>query len=331
MARAPLQDGHGRKIADLRLSVTDRCNFRCQYCMPAEGLPWLERKEILTFEEIERIVVLLGDMGVRDLRLTGGEPLVRRDFPALAAQLCAIDALAEVSVTTNGYLLERDAEALVGAGIDRFNVSIDSLQRDRFFEMTRRDALPRVLAGLETLARYPEAHPIKVNAVAMRGFTEDEVLPFARFAREHPYEVRFIEFMPLDADHQWTPDAVLTGDEVRAAIEKEFPLEPTPREPHATARVYRFADGRGSIGFINPVSEPFCGDCDRIRLTADGKLRTCLFSLNETDLREPLRAGASDAELDELIRNAVWRKELKHHVGEAGFRQPPRTMSAIGG
>ena len=211
MARAPLQDGHGRKIADLRLSVTDRCNFRCQYCMPAEGLPWLERKEILTFEEIERIVVLLGDMGVRDLRLTGGEPLVRRDFPALAAQLCAIDALAEVSVTTNGYLLERDAEALVRAGVDRFNVSIDSLQRDRFFEMTRRDALPRVLAGLETLARFPEAHPIKVNAVAMRGFTEDEALPFARFARTHPYEVRFIEFMPLDADHAWDRDRVLTG------------------------------------------------------------------------------------------------------------------------
>ena len=178
MARAPLQDGHGRKIADLRLSVTDRCNFRCQYCMPAEGLPWLERKEILTFEEIERIVVLLADMGVRDLRLTGGEPLVRRDFPALAAQLCAIDALAEVSVTTNGYLLERDAEALVRAGVDRFNVSIDSLQRDRFFEMTRRDALPRVLVGLETLARFPDAHPIKVNAVAMRGFTEQEALPF---------------------------------------------------------------------------------------------------------------------------------------------------------
>src|ERR671931_1792613 len=331
MARAPLQDGHGRKIADLRLSVTDRCNFRCQYCMPAEGLPWLERKEILTFEEIERIVVLLADMGVRDLRLTGGEPLVRRDFPALAGQLCAIDALAEVSVTTNGYLLERDAEALVRAGVDRFNVSIDSLQRDRFFEMTRRDALPRVLRGLETLARFPEAHPIKVNAVAMRGFTEDQVLPFARFAREHPYEVRFIEFMPLDADHAWTPDSVLTGEEIRAAIGAVHPLEPEPREPSATARVYHFADGRGSIGFINPVSEPFCGDCNRIRLTAEGKLRTCLFSLHETDLRAPLRDGAADDELEAIVREAVWRKELKHHVSEPGFRQPPRTMSAIGG
>jgi len=256
---------------------------------------------------------------------------VRRDFPRLVRMLCQIEDLADVSVTTNGFLLERDAEALVDAGVNRFNVSLDSLQRDRFFEMTRRDALPRVLRGLEHLATFPEAHPIKVNAVAMRGFTEDEVLPFAAFAREHPYEVRFIEFMPLDADHAWTPDRVLTGDEIRAAIDAVFPLEPEPREPSATARVYRFADGQGRIGFINPVSEPFCGDCDRIRITADGKLRTCLFSLNETDLRATLRSGASDAELERVIRDAVWRKELKHHVNEPGFIQPARTMSAIGG
>jgi GTP 3',8-cyclase len=331
MARAPLEDGHGRRIADLRLSVTDRCNFRCQYCMPAEGLPWLERDDILSFEEIERLVALLAEMGVGDLRLTGGEPLVRRDFPVLAARVCAIDALTEVSVTTNGYLLERDAEALVRAGIDRFNVSIDSLQRDRFFEMTRRDALPRVLHGLEALARFPEAHPIKVNAVAMRGFTEDEVLPFARFAREHPYEVRFIEFMPLDADRAWDRDRVLTGAEIRAQIETVWSLEPEKREPSATARVYRFADGRGRIGFINPVSEPFCGDCNRIRLTADGRLRTCLFSLNETDLRGPLRAGATDDDLEQIVRDAVWRKELKHHVNDPGFVQPARSMSQIGG
>jgi len=331
MARAPLVDGHGRRIADLRLSVTDRCNFRCQYCMPAEGLPWLEREEILSFEEIERLVALLADMGVTELRLTGGEPLVRRDFPALAARLCAIEALDEVSVTTNGFLLERDAEALVRAGIDRFNVSIDSLQRDRFFEMTRRDALPRVLRGLEVLAGFPEAHPIKVNAVAMRGFTEDEVLPFARFAREHPYEVRFIEFMPLDADHAWDRDRMLSGAEVRAAVEEHFALEPEPREPSATARVYRFADGRGRIGFINPVSEPFCGDCNRIRLTADGRLRTCLFSLEETDLRAPMRAGCDDDELGRIVREAVWRKELKHGVNDPGFVQPRRSMSQIGG
>ncbi|HEV2814639.1 MAG TPA: GTP 3',8-cyclase MoaA [Solirubrobacteraceae bacterium] len=329
MRREQLIDGHGRAIGDLRLSVTDRCNFRCQYCMPAEGLPWLDRSEVLSFEEIARLVALFASMGVRDLRLTGGEPLVRRDFPTLAAML--VPLVDEVSVTTNGFLLERDAEALVRAGVARFNVSIDSLQRDRFFEITRRDALARVLTGLETLGRFPEAHPIKVNAVGLRGFTETEVLPFAEFAREHPYEVRFIEFMPLDADRAWDMDKVLTGEEIRAAIHAVHPLEPEPREPHATARVFRFADGKGRIGFINPVSEPFCGDCNRIRLTAEGKLRTCLFSINETDLRTPLRAGASDAELERIVRDAVWRKELKHRVNEPGFVQPPRSMSAIGG
>ncbi len=329
--RTPLVDGHGRRIEDVRISVTDRCNFRCQYCMPAEGLPWLERSGVLTFEEIERIVGLLVQMGVHDVRLTGGEPLVRRDFPQLAARLAALPGLQDLSVTTNGYLLERDADALVAAGVHRFNVSIDSLQRDRFFELTRRDALPQVLAGIEKLARHPEAHPIKINAVAIRGFTEEEALPFARFAREHPYEVRFIEFMPLDADRNWTPESVLSGAEIRAAIGAVYPLEPVQREPSATARVYRFADGQGQIGFIDPVSDPFCGDCNRIRLTADGKLRTCLFSLNETDLRTPLRGGCTDDELDAIIRAAVWKKELKHRVNEDGFIQPLRTMSAIGG
>jgi cyclic pyranopterin phosphate synthase len=331
MPREPLIDGHGRRIADVRVSVTDRCNFRCQYCMPAEGLPWLEREAVLSFEEIVRLTTILAEMGVHDVRLTGGEPLVRRDFPTLAGMLAGIPGVEDLSVTTNGYLLERDAEALVRAGINRFNVSIDSLQRDRFFAMTRRDALPRVLRGLEVLAQFPEAHPIKVNAVAMRGFTEAEALPFAEFARSYPYEVRFIEFMPLDADHNWTPDSVLSGDEIRAAISAVHPLEPEAREAHATARVYRFADGQGKIGFINPVSEPFCDDCNRIRLTADGKLRTCLFSLNETDLRAPLRSGASDDEVAEVIRAAVWRKELKHRVNDAGFVQPERSMSAIGG
>jgi len=331
MKREPLRDGHGRLIGDLRVSVTDRCNFRCQYCMPAEGLPWLERAEILTFEEITRLVGLLAEMGVHDVRLTGGEPLVRKQFPRLAQMLAEIDAVHDLSVTTNGFLLERDAEALVRAGINRFNVSIDSLQRDRFFELTRRDALPQVLRGLECLAQFPEAHPIKINAVAIRGFTEDEAIPLAEFARRTPYEVRFIEFMPLDADHAWNEDQVLTGAEIRDAIDAVYPLEPQPREPHATARVYRFADGNGKIGFINPVSEPFCSDCDRIRLTADGHLRTCLFSLNETDLRGPLRDGADDDELARIIRDAVWLKELKHHVGEPGFIQPARSMSAIGG
>jgi GTP 3',8-cyclase len=329
--REPLFDGHGRRIGDLRVSVTDRCNFRCQYCMPAEGLPWLERSEILTFEEIERLVSMFVSMGVGDVRLTGGEPLVRRDFPQLVSMLSRIEGLHDLSVTTNGYLLERDAEALVEAGIQRVNVSIDSLQRDKFFEMTRRDALPQVLRGLDALAQHPEVHPIKVNAVAMRGFTEGEAVRFAEFARSTSFQVRFIEFMPLDADHAWSADSVLPGDELRALIHAVHPLEELPREPSATARVFRFTDGTGEIGFINPVSEPFCADCNRVRLTAEGKLRTCLFSLHETDLREPLRSGAGDEELETLIRNAVWRKELKHHVGEKGFRQPARSMSAIGG
>ncbi|HEY3728411.1 MAG TPA: GTP 3',8-cyclase MoaA [Solirubrobacteraceae bacterium] len=331
MSAEPLRDGHGRLIGDLRVSVTDRCNFRCQYCMPAEGLPWLERAEILTFEEIARLVRMFVSLGVHDVRLTGGEPLVRREFPKLARMLSEIEDLADLSVTTNGFLLGRDAERLVAAGIKRFNVSVDSLQRDRFYELTRRDALDQVLSGLEKLASFPQAHPIKINAVAIRGFTEEEVLPFAELARHTPYQVRFIEFMPLDADRAWTPDQVLTGAEIRAAIEAVYPLEPQPREPSATARVYRFADGQGRIGFINPVSEPFCGDCNRVRLTADGRLRTCLFSLNETDLRSPLRKGVGDAELEQIIRDAVWRKELKHHVGERGFVQPARSMSAIGG
>ena len=223
----PLRDGHGRLIGDVRVSVTDRCNFRCQYCMPAEGLPWLERREILTFEEIARLIGLLARMGVHDVRVTGGEPLVRREFPHLASMLSGLDGVHDLALTTNGFRLERDAEALVRAGVNRFNVSVDSLQRDRFYELTRRDALPRVLAGLEALAAFPEAHPIKINAVAIRGFTEEEVLPFAKLARRTPYEVRFIEFMPLDADRAWTPAQVLTGREIRAAINAVYPLGPS--------------------------------------------------------------------------------------------------------
>jgi cyclic pyranopterin phosphate synthase len=299
--------------------------------MPADGLPWLERDAVLRFEEIERLVRVFASMGVTDLRLTGGEPLVRRDFPKLVAMLARVDGVHDLSLTTNGYLLERDAAALVEAGVNRVNVSIDSLQRDRFFQMTRRDSLPQVLRGLEALAAHPEVHPIKVNAVALRDFTEREAIPFAEFARSSAFQVRFIEFMPLDADHAWSQDQVLTGEELRAIIDAVYPLVELPREPSATARVFRFRDGDGEIGFINPVSEPFCSDCNRVRLTADGKLRTCLFSVNETDLREPLRTGASDDEIAAMVRDAVWRKELKHHVGEKGFRQPPRTMSAIGG
>ena len=276
--REPLRDGHGRLIGDLRLSVVDRCNFRCQYCMPADGLPWLDRSEILTFEENQRLVALLASMGVSDLRLTGGEPLVRREFPKLVSMLRGIEGLREISVTTNGYLLERDAEALVSAGVDRFNVSVDSLARDAFFKITRRDALAQVMRGLEAIAAFPEVRPIKVNAIAMRDFTEQRGDAFLRAGRSTDYQVRFIEFMPLDADRDWKPDAVLTGAEIREIAESVVRARGGPREPHATARVYRFADGAGEIGFINPVSEPFCADCNRIRLTSDGKLRTCLFS-----------------------------------------------------
>ncbi len=331
MSQDPLRDAHGRLISDLRVSVTDRCNFRCQYCMPAEGMPWLDRADVLSFEEIKRLVRLFAALGVTDVRLTGGEPLVRRDFPRLVGMLAAVEGLEDLSLTTNGYLLERDADELVAAGIGRVNVSIDSLQRDRFFQITRRDSLAQVLRGLEALARHPEVHPIKVNAVAMRGFSEEEAIPFADFARSTAFQVRFIEFMPLDADREWASDAVLSGEELRSIVDAVHPLEERPREPHATARVYRFRDGRGEIGFVNPVSDPFCGDCNRIRLTAEGRLRTCLFSHHETDLRDPLRAGASDGELELVVREAVWRKELKHRVNEPGFTPPPRSMSAIGG
>jgi cyclic pyranopterin phosphate synthase len=326
-----LEDAHGRTIGDLRVSVTDRCNFRCRYCMPAEGLPWIPRDEVLSFEEIERLVRLLVDLGVTDVRLTGGEPLVRREFPALVGRLAAIEGIEDLSLTTNGYLLAAQAADLVAAGIGRVNVSIDSLARARFFEITRRDALDRVLAGLDAIAAYPQVSPVKVNAVPMPDLGRDDVLRFCDLARDRGFQVRFIEFMPLDGDRAWRAADVLTGAEVRAMIEATHLLRERPREAHATARVYEFADGRGEIGFVNPVSEPFCGDCNRLRLTADGKLRTCLFSLHETDLRGPLRAGADNAELEQIVRDAVWRKELKHRIDEPGFRPPARTMSAIGG
>src|SRR3954469_5075460 len=327
----PLVDGHGRAIGDVRISVTDRCNFRCQYCMPAEGLPWLNRSELLSYEEITRLVRILAAMGVHDVRLTGGEPLVRRELWRLVERLSAIDAGQGLSLTTNGYLLARQVDDLVRAGLKRINVSLDSLAPDRFFQLTRRDSLAQVLEGLDAAEAHPELRPIKVNVVALKDFTEDEVVRFAEFARRTPYVVRFIEFMPLDADRSWSADKVLPNEEIRRLINEAYPLEAVGRDRHGTSRRWRFADGQGEIGFISPVSEPFCGDCNRIRLTAEGMLRTCLFSLNETDLREPMRAGASDADLEAIIRDAVWRKELKHHIGDEGFIQPARSMSRIGG
>ena len=316
----PLVDSWDRQIASVRVSVTDKCNFRCRYCMPAEGLEWLGRDELLTFEEMARLVGVLARMGVSEVRLTGGEPLARRDLPTLVSMLAGIPGVDDLSLTTNGVLLPRFCGPLVQAGLRRLNVSLDSLSHVRFAEITRRDALDKVLAGLAEAERYPELRPIKVNCVAIRGFTEEEVPALAELARRKPYVVRFIEFMPLDADKAWKEDDVLTGGEIRALIEERWgPLVEIPAKPSSTARRYRFADGAGEIGFVNPVSEPFCSSCDRIRLTADGKLRTCLFSRREWDLKEPLRAGASDAELEQAIRFAVRHKELKHKINDAGF------------
>jgi cyclic pyranopterin phosphate synthase len=327
----PLIDGHGRPIGDVRISVTDRCNFRCQYCMPAEGLPWLKRDSLLSYEEIARLVALFSSMGVHDVRLTGGEPLVRRELWRLVEMLSGIEDVHDLSLTTNGYLLKAQVGDLVRAGLKRVNVSLDSLAPDRFFQLTRRDSLAQVLEGLEAAEAHPELRPIKVNVVALKDFTEDEVVRFADFARRTPYVVRFIEFMPLDADRTWSADKVLPNAEIRRLINGVYPLEAVGRERHGTSRRWRFADGQGEIGFISPVTESFCGDCNRIRLTAEGMLRTCLFSLNETDLRTPMREGASDAEIESIVRDAVWRKELKHHIGDEGFVQPARSMSRIGG
>jgi cyclic pyranopterin phosphate synthase len=327
----PLRDSWGREIKSLRVSVTDKCNFRCRYCMPAEGLEWLDRDEVLSFEEIQRLVRVLASMGVDEVRLTGGEPLVRRDLPVLVGMLAQTPGVRDLSLTTNGVLLDRFAEPLVEAGLRRLNVSLDSLSHIRFAEITRRDALDRVLAGLAEAERYPQLRPIKVNCVAIRGFTEEEVPALAELARRKPYVVRFIEFMPLDADQAWKGDDVLTGGEIRALIEERWPLEELPAKPSSTARRFRFADGAGEIGFVNPVSEPFCSTCDRIRLTADGQLRTCLFSRREWDLKTPLRDGSSDERLEELIRFAIAHKELKHKINDAGFVRASRSMSQIGG
>jgi len=328
----PLRDSWGREIKSVRVSVTDKCNFRCTYCMPAEGLEWLGRDAILTFEETARLARLFAQLGVEEVRLTGGEPLVRRDLPVLVEMLARIEGVTDLSLTTNGVLLDRYAKPLVDAGLQRLNVSLDSLNHVRFAEITRRDALDAVLRGLEEAERYPELRPIKINCVAVKGFTETEVPALAELARRKPYVVRFIEFMPLDADEAWREDDVLTGGEIRSIIEElHGPLEELPAKASSTARRFRFADGAGELGFVNPVSEPFCSSCDRIRLTADGQLRTCLFSRREWDLKTPLRSGAGDDELIELIRFAVRHKELKHKINDPGFTRASRSMSQIGG
>jgi cyclic pyranopterin phosphate synthase len=329
----PLVDSYGRRIKSMRISITDKCNFRCTYCMPAEGLPWLKKAEILSYEEIERIVRVAVSIGIEQIRLTGGEPLVRRDVPELVRSLRKLEGLHSLSLTTNGILLKQQARALAEAGLNRINVSMDSLVREKFAKLTRRDQLVGVLAGLEELEKYPSIHPIKVNAVAIRDFSEEEVLDFVKLARNKAYVMRWIEFMPLDADQIWRKEDILTGAELKAIIEKAYgPLvQITTGDPSETARRYTFSDGIGEVGFINPVSEPFCASCDRIRLTADGQLRTCLFATEETDLRAVIRSNASDEDLAATIRQAVWHKELKHYIGDKRFKRSNRSMSMIGG
>jgi cyclic pyranopterin phosphate synthase len=300
--------------------------------MPEEGMQWLKRESILSFDEIERVARIAVDLGIKEIRLTGGEPTLRPNLPELVARLSRLP-LRSLSLTTNGFLLRSMARPLAEAGLKRINVSLDTLQHDRFHQIARRRGLDEVLAGLEELERYPTIAPIKVNVVAMRDFTEDEVVAFAKLARRKPYVIRFIEFMPLDADGNWQREQVLTGNEIKAIIERDFmPMRPLETEPSSTSRSFTFADGVGELGFINPVSQPFCGTCNRIRLTADGQLRTCLFSIDEWDLRGPLRAGASDDAVAQAMIDAVAHKELKHKINEgAAFQRASRSMSQIGG
>jgi cyclic pyranopterin phosphate synthase len=329
-SNASLVDAFGRVATDLRVSVIDRCNFRCRYCMPAEGLPWLARDETLTADEIERLVRLFVGLGVRAIKFTGGEPTVRPDLPDLVRRVRAIRSDLDLSLTTNGYLLDRLAGPLRAAGLDRVTVSCDSLMAHRFAEMTRRDALGRVTAGMRA-ASSAGFSPIKVNCVVIRGSNEDEVVDFARLARRTGYGVRFIEYMPLDADRKWDRSNVMPSSDVFDAISRTFPLAPV-RGRGGAATMFRFADDApGAVGFISSVTEPFCESCDRLRLTADGRLLACLFALEDTDLRTPLRAGASDADLSQLIRHGVSAKWAGHRINQPDFARPTRSMSMIGG
>ena len=330
-----LIDKHGRLVRDLRISVTDRCNFRCTYCMPAEGMTWLDRSEVLTFEEIERVSrICVERFGIDSLRLTGGEPTVRAHLPRLIQQLAALrladGSKPDIALTTNGATLRNIAGELRDAGLDRINVSLDSLQADRFLAMTRRDELANVLAGIAE-AKDAGFDLIKVNAVVERGANDDEVLDIARYGRDNGIEVRFIEFMPLDASNIWERNKVVTQDEIVAAIAAEFPLEIMPARGAAPADRWRYLDGKGTVGVIPSVSKPFCADCDRVRLTSDGQFRTCLFATDEFDLRSLLRNGATDDEISQLIIDAVGTKWAGHQINQVNFIRPNRSMSQIGG
>lgn len=329
--RAPLTDSHGRTVRDLRISVTDRCNLRCVYCMPAEGMPWLPHDDILRYEEITRLARVCLECGVTGIRLTGGEPTVRKDLATLVRMLGALRPGLDLSLTTNGLELPRMAEALRDAGLVRVNVSLDTLVRERFEAIARRDRLADTLAGLAA-AKRAGFTPIKINAVLMRGFNDDEAVPLARWARDEGFELRFIEWMPLDFQRGWDRTRLVTADETLDAIGAAFPIEPVADDdPSAPARTFRYRDGGGRVGVIASITRPFCGQCDRIRLTADGQIRTCLFALREYDLRGALRSGADDDAIEALLRAAVARKDPGHLVNSDAFVQPKRGMSAIGG
>jgi cyclic pyranopterin phosphate synthase len=337
-----LVDPFGRTVRDLRISVTDRCNFRCTYCMPAEGLQWLPREEILTFEEIERLArVCVEHFGVDGLRLTGGEPTVRAHLPVLVEKLSRLrvpaDAVSpyagrkpDVSITTNGATFRLLAHELRDAGLDRVNISLDTLKADRFQQMTRRDELHRVLDGIAA-AQEAGFSPVKINAVVERGVNDDEVVALAEFGRDHDVQVRFIEFMPLDATGHWEASTVVSQEEIVAAIAAVHPLERVPARGSAPADRWRYLDGKGEVGVIPTVTKPFCGDCDRVRITADGQFRTCLFATREFDLRALLRGGATDDDLAVEIVRAVGTKWAGHAIGQVSFIRPNRSMSQIGG
>ncbi|MBC8233605.1 GTP 3',8-cyclase MoaA [bacterium] len=329
--KTQLIDNFNRKITSLRISVTDRCNFRCFYCMSKDGVEYYDRSEILAFEEIKRLSEIFVGLGVNKIRLTGGEPLIRRDITKLIQNLNGIEGLKDLSLTTNGFMLKDLAQELYTAGLKRINISLDTLNPQKFAHLTQRDALHRVLEGLD-VAEKCGFSPIKINVVAIRGFTEDEILDFARMAKTTTFIVRFIEFMPLDMDDRWKKITFIPGEEIVDKINTAYPLESLEASPNSdAAKRYRFKDGLGEIGIVASVSEPFCGNCNRLRLTADGKLRTCLFSLDEIDLKLPMRNGASNEELKEVIIEAVRNKEPGHGIHTIGFVKPKRSMSMIGG
>jgi cyclic pyranopterin phosphate synthase len=329
-----LVDPFGRVIRDLRISVTDRCNFRCTYCMPEEGLNWLPRSEILTFEEIERLARLMVERyGVESIRLTGGEPTVRHRLPLLVAALATLRGPAgsvDVAMTTNGATLRGLAAELREAGLRRLNISLDTLDRTRFVEMTRRDELDHVLDGI-TAALEAGFEPVKINTVVQRGVNDDEIVELATFGRERGVEVRFIEFMPLDASGGWADRSVVGQDEIIGRIAAVYPVEQVPARGAAPADRWRYLDGRGTVGVIPSVTKPFCGDCDRVRLTADGQFRTCLFATDEFDLRQAMRAGETDDEVAARIERAVGTKWAGHKINQVDFIRPKRSMSQIGG